>query len=182
MDNLAAGDGGLTDAALDKWAATAETSAARFKRVAAAADGVQVTRSSPDNLVTVTVNASGIVTDLRIADRAMSSHGSNLAAHILATMRRAQAGIASRMAEIVQATVGDDQTVVNTVLAKYHDKFPEPPPPSAFSQAVTVQNVGGPPEPSPQPLRVPRRAPQRPRGADERWNEDGGSVLEEVDT
>lgn len=182
MDDLVAGDGELTEAALDKWAANAAASAAKLQRVAAATDHVQVTRSSPDNLVTVTVDASGNVTDLRIADRAMNGHGAKLAAHIMATMRQAQAGIASRMAEIVQATVGDDRTVVNVVLAKYHDKFPEPPL-SPAPQAVTVQDFGGPPAQSPQqPLRISKRAPLRPRGTDERWNEDGGSVLEEIDT
>lgn len=180
MDDLVAGDGGATDAALEKWVTDAEARAARYQHLAAVTDRVEVSVSSPDNLVAVTVNAGGIVTALRIADRAMDGPGAKLAAAILATMRRAQAGIAARMAEVMQATIGEDHTVVDAVLAEYQGKFPEPP--TSQASAVAVQDIGGPPEQPPEPQRGPRRVPLPPLGADDRWNDDGESVLEEVDT
>lgn len=187
MDDLVAGDDGVTDAALDKWVADAEAGAAKYQHLAAVMDRVRVSVSSPDNLVTITVNASGNITDLRIADRAMSGPGKQLAGQILTAIRRAQADIAARMAEVMQATIGDDTTVMNAVLAEYHDKFPEPPPSTPPPSGVTVQDIGAPREQQPQqqqpqPQRVARAVPLRPRGADERWNDDGGSVMEEVDT
>ena len=188
MDDLVAGDDGVTDAALDKWVADAEAGAAKYQHLAAVMDRVRVSVSSPDNLVTITVNASGNITDLRIADRAMSGPGKQLAGQILTAIRRAQADIAARMAEVMQATIGDDTTVMNAVLAEYHDKFPEPPPSTPPPPSgVTVQDIGAPREQQPQqqqpqPQRVARAVPLRPRGADERWNDDGGSGMEEVDT
>jgi DNA-binding protein YbaB len=123
---------------LDRWAAEVAAKSVRYQRMQREVADVTVTASSPDGLVTVTVNAAGVLTDLRFTDRAAELAGSRLAALVLATMRRAQARITDRVAEVLRSTVGDDAVAVDAVVSSYRNRFPEPEPvPSSRPRPAT---------------------------------------------
>jgi hypothetical protein len=150
----------LTDAALDQWVADAEAKAEQYRVLNVGVGQVSVTETSPDGLITVTVNSGGVLTDLRISERATGMPGPQTASIVLATMRRAQARIVTQVADIMRSTVGDDPDMVAAVLADYRGKFPEPVQP-----------------PRPQSSVRPRPVVRRAQG----WDDDNGSVMEEVD-
>jgi DNA-binding protein YbaB len=178
----------LTDAALDEWVANAESMAARYQQLRADVEGVSVTETTPDGMISVTVNSAGLMTDLRIAERATDLPAAKIAAGVMSAMRRAQSRIAGQVAEVMKSTVGDDTAMADAVLTRYQATFPPPPEPAARPAVVEEVRIGGhdePPSPSrppvtPAPQRVaPARAPVRGRVAAEDF--DGGSFLEEVD-
>jgi DNA-binding protein YbaB len=116
------------DAIVDKWVADARAKAERYQEMRTEVEQVSVTESSGDGLVTVTVDAGGVVSDLRITDRVADHTGAEVAATVLSTMRRAQSKIGEQVSQIVQDTVGDDEAMLNKVVTSYHDRFPEPEP------------------------------------------------------
>lgn len=116
-----------SSAGIDQWVAQARAKAERYQQMSAQAGQVSVTESSKDGLVTVTIDSSGNVTDLRITDRVREMSGTEVAAEVLLTMRRAQAKLPEKLAEVMAATIGDDGTTVDTIVGNYRAKFPEPP-------------------------------------------------------
>ncbi|GLY65632.1 YbaB/EbfC family nucleoid-associated protein [Amycolatopsis taiwanensis] len=101
--------------------------ARRYQEMRAGLATVAVTESSPDGAVTVTVDASGLLTGLRIEDRGAPQPGRQVAATVLATLRRAQSRLPQLAAEVMRS-IEDDPAAVDEALAGYRDRFPEPPP------------------------------------------------------
>ncbi|HEX8870777.1 MAG TPA: YbaB/EbfC family nucleoid-associated protein, partial [Lentzea sp.] len=126
-----------------------------YQEMRAQAGHVSVTESSKDGMVTVTIDSSGNVTDLRITDRVRELSGAEVAAEVLLTMRRAQSKLPEKLAEVMAATIGDDPGTAEVIVGNYRAKFPEPP--------------------SDEP--VPPARPTRPRGDDDDFG--GESVLSE---
>lgn len=145
----------------------------RFARMRTQAEQVSVTETSADGHVTVTVNSGGVPTDLRISEQAASMTCAQIAAAVMATMRKAQARLADRVGEVMQATMGDDKETVDRVLAVYHDRFPEPEPDEPqYSEPDTEMRFGEPADELPTP--APRR--QQPTTDDDDWDS-GGSFM-----
>lgn len=157
-------EAGLTDAALDRWIADAEQTAARYQQLSTDVEAVRVTESTSDGLVTVTVDSSGRVTDLRISERALP--GPRLAENLMSAMRRAQARLAGRVAELMRETVGEDVAMRDAVMSNYHDAFPAPPE-STAPETVEEVRIGAAEPQRVEPQRVePRRVePRRPEPA-----------------
>lgn len=195
-----------TDAALDQWVADAEAMAAKYQQLSTDVAKVSVAETTPDGLITATVDASGLLTDLRIADRATAMPGAKLAGAVLWAMRRAQSRIAGQVGELMKTTVGDDTAMAEAVMDRYQSAFPEMPEPTRAAAVEEVSIGGGdageePPRAAPQqqvrqpvsqqPQSVqpsaPAAAPARARGPVRRsaqrdeWDGDGESFLEEVD-
>ncbi len=101
---------------------------ARLEELRTRAETVSVTETSADGGIAVTVNTGGVITDLRITDRAASEPGARIAEQVLATMRRAQSRIAGRMDEVLRETAADDPGLRDRVRTVYQDRFPEPEP------------------------------------------------------
>lgn len=154
----------LTDAALDEWVAGAEKMAARYQQLSADVGRVSVTETTPDSMISVTVNSAGLVTELRIADRATEMPAAKIAAGVMFAMRRAQSKIAGKVAEVMKAEMPDDQEMTDAVLTRYQTTFPPPPEPQARPAAVEEVHIGGNDEPQLAPQRpAPQRmAPARP--------------------
>jgi DNA-binding protein YbaB len=170
------------DPVLDQLVAEAKAKAARYQEMRAGVEQVTVTESSSDGLVTVTVDAGGVVTDLRLTDRIAEHSGAQVAAIMLATMRRAQARLGERVARIVQDTVGDDQAVLDKVTSSYHSRFPAPAPeeePGGPRPPVEEMSIGTVEEEPRIPAPPPARP--RPRAGEDGEDEDGGSVFEDGD-
>jgi DNA-binding protein YbaB len=109
------------NAALLRQADAVAEHARRYEEMKAGLAKVSVTESSPDDAVTVTVDANGLVTDLRVEGQ------DEIAASVLATMRRAQSRLPARAAAVIQS-VEDDPAAVEEALAGYRERFPEPAP------------------------------------------------------
>ncbi|KJK42684.1 hypothetical protein UK23_36120 [Lentzea aerocolonigenes] len=116
-----------SSAGVDQWVAQARAKAERYQEMRAQAGQLSVTESSKDGLVTVSIDSSGNVTDLRITDRVRELSGAEVAAEVLLTMRRAQAKLPEKLAEVMATTIGDDPGTAETIVGNYRAKFPEPP-------------------------------------------------------
>jgi DNA-binding protein YbaB len=163
-------------ARIDQLTAAARAKAERYKAMQTRAGEVSVTESSQDGLVTVTVDSAGNVTDLRITDKVKEMSGERVAAAVLLTLRRAQARLPEKLAEVMAETIGDDQQTVDTIVGNYRAKFPEPEPedepegPRAGEQERRIGDVEDDEEPPQRVEAAPRAAPTEDDG-DEDWGD-----------
>jgi DNA-binding protein YbaB len=164
---------------LEDWARQAERKAERYQEMSTAVSAVSATESSPDGVVRVTVNASGAVSALELTDRIREQGGSAVAAQIMATIQRAQAKLAGQIAAAMQATIGDEQGTIDTVVSGYEQRFPEPVSPVAGTETGTesgYQRIGELEDETPAPS-VERRHSQRRPSEEDDDDFGGGSVL-----
>lgn len=117
---------GSASAGVDAWVAQAKEKAERYQEMRVQAQHISVT--GEEGPVTVTIDSSGNVVDLRIKDH------DDLASAVLLAMRKTQARLPEKLAEVMAETIGDDPQTIDTVVGNYRAKFPEPvteetPPP-----------------------------------------------------
>ncbi len=115
---------------IDDWADSLARKAEQYQSVQAQVEQIRLAATSPDGAVRVTVGANGAPTELELSERTRSMSTGELSALILSTMRRAQAGIADRVAQIMQDTVGQDTRTIASVVDEYRRQFPEPTDPT----------------------------------------------------
>lgn len=113
------------NAALLRQATEVAANVQRYQNIRADLAKMSVTASSPDGVVTVTVDASGLLTALRIEDRGTPLPGKEVAASVLATLKRAQADLPDRAADVLRS-FEDDPEAVDGALADYRERFPQP--------------------------------------------------------
>lgn len=126
VDPLTAG-ADTAEARLEEWSAEAEERAAQARTFADRVSALTTTATDRDSTVQVTVNASGAVTDLRLADRVRSLPAEQIGERILAVMRAAQAQLASRVFDVAVQTVGEQSPIGRDVVSGYETRFPAPP-------------------------------------------------------
>ena len=127
----------------------------RTEAAAALADRVATmaaSASGDDGAITVTVASSGIPTALMLDDRVKRLSGDELAGEIMRAMRRAQAGLADRVAEAVDETVGADTETGKAVLDSFAQRFPADVAPAPAAPVM----------PSPPPFRSFENRPTLP--------------------
>jgi DNA-binding protein YbaB len=171
--------GGVDPSArLDQWVAAARAKAERYQAMQAQVGHVSVTESSQDGLVTVTVDSAGNMTDLRITDDARDKSGTQIASAVLLTLRRAQARLPEKLAEVMAETIGDDQRTVNAIVGNYRAKFPEPEPEPGEKPGSDERRRIGDIEAGGEPPRREQAAQQRSHAEDndEDWGDQ--SVLQ----
>ncbi|WP_018217651.1 YbaB/EbfC family nucleoid-associated protein [Salinispora vitiensis] len=88
---------------------------------------VTATARSTDDEVEVTVDHTGSMTALRIADYAMRLPAADLSSLVLATSQQAQAKMAQQVGELVQGMYGSDSPTAAFVTGAYNQQFPQPP-------------------------------------------------------
>jgi DNA-binding protein YbaB len=114
-------------ARLDQWAAGFTAKAEKYESVARQTGELRLSATSVSGLVRVTVRADGSVTDLEFGPKAHTVPMPELAAMILDTMRKAQAGIAGRVGDVLAAELGDDDRQTRELmLADLRGRFPDP--------------------------------------------------------
>lgn len=105
---------GLTDP--DRWVREQETRTARLAAEAGRAQQelaeTQVTASSRDQSVSVTVNPSGVLLGVLLAPRAMELTAAQLSARVMETYGAACAEASRRMLEIMSGLVGEDSSAM----------------------------------------------------------------------
>jgi DNA-binding protein YbaB len=174
MSDPVFGAGREMAARVDQWTAAAREKAERYQAMQARVGQVSVTESSPDGVVTVTVDSAGNVTDLRITDEVRDKSGAQVSSAVLTTLRRAQARLPEKLAEVMAETIGDDQQTVDTIVSNYRAKFPEPEPEEEPPGERRIGNVED--DDTEPPRREPTVRPTRPGGdEDEDWGDE--SVL-----
>ncbi|GAA1801748.1 hypothetical protein GCM10009835_20470 [Planosporangium flavigriseum] len=115
------------DAWVDSWAASVSARAQAAQELSERVSMLSVSAASRDGAVEVTVAGSGVMTDLKLDDRVRSWPADQIAAQVLAVMRRAQGSLAARVAEIADETVGADSETGRAVVDGFARRFPAPP-------------------------------------------------------
>jgi DNA-binding protein YbaB len=157
---------------MDDWAAGFAAKAQRYQAAQEQTERLRLTATSSDGAVSVTVGADGTVTDLTFSNKVKSFPLEELSRQILATMRRAQAGIADKVAGVMAEQLGDeDRETRSALLDNLRGRFPNPdepdeqppappaPPPAPSGGAATPPPAPGAPQP-----------PRRPAPSDDEDN------------
>ena len=119
-----------------------------------------VTGRSTDGHISVTVNASGNVVGLKLADAACDQPGAELAEAILRTIARTQ----SQLAGAVQAAMAPELSGSNVMAeldTQYRTTFPEPPPDTPRPGRRTLR-IGSEDDPAVPTEPTPRRPRPKP--------------------
>jgi DNA-binding protein YbaB len=104
--DLLGGDPGDIERGLDEWVAGFERNAARYQELQSRVDEVRLSATSTSGVVTVTVDANGVLTDARFTDRIVSTTPEELSRQLLEAVSRAKAGIVGKVRDIAGETVG----------------------------------------------------------------------------
>jgi DNA-binding protein YbaB len=156
---------------VSQWAQGFADTAAKAKVMRARVEQIQARASSPDGAVRVTVDSYGVLTDLAFTDTIREMRPPELAAQVMACLRRAQQQLAPKVREAMLATVGDQQHLVDNVVSSYRERFGEDLSPSSSAADPGVLRLGA-IDPPPQPSRYRRAAPTQP--PDEEYFADRG--------
>ncbi|WP_236795141.1 YbaB/EbfC family nucleoid-associated protein [Amycolatopsis sp. GM8] len=114
-------------AQIDAWAEGFAQKAERYRAAQERTEEIRLTAGNKDGSVRVTVRADGSVTDLDLAGRARSMPLEELSAQILTTMRKAQSGIAERVAEVMTDEIGDEDPQTQSLMVdNLRSRFPNP--------------------------------------------------------
>jgi YbaB/EbfC DNA-binding family len=106
------------------WSASSGKAADRARALSSQVAQLSVTASSADGTVQVTIDGSGAVADLRLGELVRKWPAADIAAEILRIMGRAQAMLATRVAEIAAQTVGADSATARAVVGRFQQRFP----------------------------------------------------------
>ncbi|BCJ56132.1 hypothetical protein Asp14428_76070 [Actinoplanes sp. NBRC 14428] len=109
---------------LESWASQVDEQAQRNVELARRVAGLTGSGSGLDSAVRVTVRSSGQLERLELDDRVRGLTGADLAREITATIRRAEADVAARVAEQVRQTVGADSETGRAVMHSFESRFP----------------------------------------------------------
>lgn len=150
----------VSDAArvIADWERDATEKAARFKELAEQVEQVTITETL--GAVQVTVDHNGLPIDIAMADGVRTMEPSEIAATVMAAIRKAQSRYPARLAAILAETVGEDDPAARHILAKASETFPAPADEALsdreermiFDDVETTRA----PRPRPAPARRPR--------------------------
>ncbi|MDQ4011515.1 MAG: YbaB/EbfC family nucleoid-associated protein [Actinomycetota bacterium] len=112
---------------ISQWAQGFADKAERFGAMRAQVEQIQVTESSADGAVRVTIDSSGAPIDLALTSKISGMPPSEVAAVVMDCMRRAQQQLARQVQQTMAATVGAEEPVVENVVSSYRQRFGEDP-------------------------------------------------------
>jgi hypothetical protein len=167
---------------ISDWRAGVTEQANRFDATRRAIDDVSVTETAAGGAIVLTVESSGIPTDLRLGDDVARMKPAAIATEIMNCLRRAQTRLADRVGTLVAETAGDDASAA-AIVEQYRHRFPPPPDAVDAPPAPTEENAdfglsamaaepapGVAPTPvTPTPAPTARTKPTRPDDEDEDW-------------
>jgi hypothetical protein len=111
---------------VDDWQAGFEERAAQARQLSTRLAGLTASARSPDELVTVTVGASGDLVALELAEGVRDRPAEATAREIMATLQGARAALTASVAEVAAETVGADSATGQAVIASYATRLREP--------------------------------------------------------
>jgi DNA-binding protein YbaB len=121
--DLLGGDPDDIERGLDEWVAGFERKAARYQEMQHRVDEVRLSATSPSGVVTVTVDANGVLTDVRFSDRIVQTTPEELSRQLLDAVTKAKTGIAGTVREIAADTVGEEGA--DRIVGYYGQRFPD---------------------------------------------------------
>ncbi|WP_410813766.1 YbaB/EbfC family nucleoid-associated protein [Micromonospora sp. 067-2] len=92
---------------IDEWESSLAERATRAKALSAQLQTLTGNATSPDRTVEVTVDSSGLLTDLRLDERIRQHSAAQTARQIMHTARAAHADLLKRLTETTADTLGD---------------------------------------------------------------------------
>lgn len=110
---------------IENWERDAAEKAAKFQAMADRVAEVSITESVAGGAVSATVGNNGIPTDIAMTDRVREMSPDEIAANVMAAIRKAQSRYPRALAAIVAETVGDDPAGQH-VIATAEQNFPPP--------------------------------------------------------
>ena len=109
------------------WEARAREQLFQAQEMAARVSELKATAENRDKTVSVTVEANGVPTTIRLTEAVSGWHPDRISTEIMATMAKAQAKLTVAVTQVAQDTVGADSETGRAVLSTYHNRFPALP-------------------------------------------------------
>lgn len=109
------------------WEARAREQLFNAQEMAARVSDLKATAENRDRTVSVTVEANGVPTTIKLSEAVSGWHPDRISTEILATMAKAQAKLTVAVTQVAEETVGADSETGRAVLSTYHNRFPAPP-------------------------------------------------------
>jgi DNA-binding protein YbaB len=109
---------------IDNWEREAAVKAERFQAMSQQVEQISITESVADGAVSVTVGHNGIPTDIAMTDGVRGMAPPEIAANVMAAIRKAQSRYPARLAEILVETVGEEDPASQHILATAERNFP----------------------------------------------------------
>ncbi|QGK71311.1 YbaB/EbfC family DNA-binding protein [Allosaccharopolyspora coralli] len=113
------------DAMLAGWRQQIDQKMQQAQQLQDAAKAVQVSQTSRDGVVTVTVDHTGNLVGLDLADAVLRKRPAEISGEVLDTLRQAQSKLAERMRDVMQPVTGDDSDTLEAVVTGFRERFPE---------------------------------------------------------
>ncbi|WP_089153984.1 YbaB/EbfC family nucleoid-associated protein [Micromonospora sp. NBS 11-29] len=117
---------------LDEWESTLAARAARATALAQRTRALTGTARSADGLVEVTVDPSGLLTDLRLDERTRQHSAAHTARQIMTTTRAAHADLLRQLTDATIDTLGADDPAARAIVESHRRRLdPGQGPPDA---------------------------------------------------
>lgn len=126
---------------IDNWERNATEKAAKFQAMADRAAEVTITESVAGGAVSATVGNNGLPTNIAMTDQVRAMSPDEIAAHVMAAIRKAQSRYPEALAEIVAETVGDDPAGQH-ILDVAQRNFPAPEEEDISAAGETERRIG----------------------------------------
>lgn len=117
------------DMALDRitaWQDGIREIATRTRTMSTRLTALRVTVSDPRHLVSLTIDSSGVLLDLRFGPRATRQEPDTLARAVLATLQDARRQALDRTRRIIVETIGPDSPAASEMLSRASDRLIRP--------------------------------------------------------
>jgi DNA-binding protein YbaB len=124
---------------IDDWERNATEKAARFQRMAEQVEQVSITESVAGGAVSVTVGHNGLPTNIAMTDAVRRMDPDEIAANVMAAIRKAQSRYPARLAEILADTVGEDDPAAQHILTTAEQSFPAAPDEPVLESATRAE-------------------------------------------
>jgi DNA-binding protein YbaB len=157
---------------IDDWERDATQKAERFQEMARQVEQVTITESVAGGAVRVTVGHNGLPTDIAMTEQVLRMTPDQIAANVMAGIRKAQSRYPERLAEILADTVGTEDPAAQHIMVTAERNFPPVEPDEdepAEEPRARYSDVEDEEPPTPRPARPPR-SDGRPGG---RSDDDG---------
>ncbi|MGW1679114.1 YbaB/EbfC family nucleoid-associated protein [Saccharopolyspora sp. NPDC002376] len=154
-----------TERMVREWQERAEEKAQKFGQMQQQIEQIVITQASRDGAIQVTVNSSGMLQSLQLAESASSRPMAKLGAEIMSMVQLAQSKVPDMVEQAVVDTVGLEDTAAQHLVTQSRKYFPEPPEEEEAPQRssglqemqVPVEDDYEPPKRPPEPPRQPPR-------------------------
>lgn len=177
---------------VDNWTRQVQERAEKYQAMAERFEGTTVTERSADGAIELTVNAKGMLTDLKIAEAASEKRMAEVSAQVMRTLQKAQSRIPELLQDAMAETIGLGDATATRMFTEAKKTFPDPPEDeepeaddalrfdatdeAADRPAVPPPPSTPPPPPTPSAPSSPAQPPRRRARGDDDDDDMGDSI------